>query len=94
MRTTVDILLADCYLIFIISTILERILQKWEYTCFYIEKEGLYDWVGKQILEKETWQMINDFGNKGWELVSVTPICDGVHGGTTKAIFTFKRPKE
>jgi hypothetical protein len=38
--------------------------------------------------------IINEMGVKGWELVSVTPICGNLryNGFTDQLLFTFKRP--
>jgi len=39
---------------------------------------------------------INQMGEEGWELISVTPFEGGeIHGGVTDSVlFTFKRPKQ
>ena len=37
--------------------------------------------------------MLESYGNAGWELVSVAPVCELAMGWTTELMFFFKRPK-
>ena len=80
-------------------------MTKWEFACYITSSFSSFGgsnpndvWNKK---DKKTgltqWDEIGNYGLKGWELVSVTPISStaiGIRGGlTTQLLYTFKRPK-
>ncbi len=80
--------------------------QKWEYTCCFgsVRKvpKGLAPsyadpsklWLEKNKEGKTTWDVVNEYGQNGWEMVSATAIADntGDNSYTESVLFTFKRP--
>lgn len=52
--------------------------MKWQYRTilFEFQKDGLLG--DKYIDDDEMEQVLNDYGGKGWELVSVTPVQEGL----------------
>ena len=83
--------------------------QKWKYSTCYamirkVEKGltgGIYVdpkmiWTEKDKNGKTTWDQIKEFGEKGWELVSATPITEesGNSSYTRFILYTFKQPIE
>lgn len=73
-------------------------MQKWEMTWTWIKFEswGIDEGMKKRFIEKDSkaysWGHVEEFGKKGWELVSVTPYQN--QGTTIYFMYTFKRPIE
>ena len=67
-------------------------MQKWEYLRVYRNSSGPmnileYDINGSKVEYESTWKMLNEMGEKGWELVTAI-----MHEGKTQG-YIFKRPK-
>jgi hypothetical protein len=67
----------------------------WEYTSVLHDLTGgrldrLWE-KGNDESRPCVWDMIEVYGQKGWELVSTTPMGD--HGNTDYLLFMFKRPR-
>ncbi len=67
--------------------------MKWEYMTISIEAKGVWN---KNFNEKMSLQRLNELGQEGWELISVTPVeRTGVFtqkSATYAFAFIFKRP--
>jgi len=73
-------------------------LVKWEYKTLRLEiKETSKGFLGTsyfQDIEEISKVDISQFGEEGWEMISVMPIHPpGVISGTSNAVAFFKRPK-
>ena len=63
---------------------------KYEHYCHVIETKG---WISRGVLDQAFINdVMNEFGDKGYELVSVIPVSDGSVGTARIAMF-FKRCK-
>ncbi|MHB1455003.1 MAG: zinc-ribbon domain-containing protein [Saccharofermentanales bacterium] len=86
-------------------------MQKWEYEFYspdiHYNTKGFLSteirgaqvlWTKKNEKGLDACDIISEFGTKGWELVSVTPISNGTYdntsGTTSELLFVFKRPIE
>jgi hypothetical protein len=82
---------------------MEELMQKWEYRRYYWKYSNEDSSHGKN---KSISEMMADFGENGWELVSVTPDITsyewtnshdqilGYRSDSVAEILFFKRPKE
>ena len=76
--------------------------MKWEYD-FY-QTEYLTSWEPDQRLEKNLnkknrdgmtpAEVVDDYGRRGWEMVSVVSINGGTGGYTEALLFVFKKPAD
>ena len=68
-------------------------MEKWEYKIMSPEVKG---WISKKIDPKAE-QILNELGNEGWELVSITPLAGNTStawgAGTGNFVLIFKRKK-
>ena len=74
-------------------------MQKWEYSYLYTRISDMHTKTEIDFLEeksfdgKTTFEMMSSLGQKGWELVSVTPVSAFQwQGDTCWLLYTFKRP--
>ena len=65
--------------------------MKWEHKTVVIETKGL---IGRGVIDaSQIDEKIRQWGDLGYELVSVIPVSDG-NVGTSRIALFFKRPKE
>jgi len=80
-------------------------MTKWKYTTVYggirkgvlmASSEPSEIWGRKDKSGKSVWDSIEEYGEEGWELVSVTPITEntGDSSYTNYLLYTFKKPIE